>query len=75
MISVSFGDKETNLVELGQMSFCYCSSLTEIVIPPTVQSIGEYAFRNCTSLKSFKPFIKNDISTFQFTTIYYIQGY
>ncbi|KAK8835541.1 hypothetical protein M9Y10_042426 [Tritrichomonas musculus] len=69
MISVSFGDKETNLVELGQMSFCYCSSLTEIVIPPTVQSIGEYAFRNCTSLKSFKPFIKNDISTFQLKTI------
>lgn len=40
-----------NLVTIGSKAF-NSSALTSVVIPDSVESLGEYAFMNCTSLKS-----------------------
>ena len=45
-----------------------CTSLKEIVIPPSVNSIGSYAFYSCTSLDKFEipPFV-TEIKDFTFS--------
>ncbi len=39
-----------NVVKLDDGAFYYCKELTSVVIPPTVVSIGNYAFDLCESL-------------------------
>jgi len=40
------------LTTIGDYSFCRCTSLTDVVIPPTVQNIGENTFEGCIGLKA-----------------------
>lgn len=42
-----------NLTEIPELVFGYCTSLTDIVIPSSVTSIGKGAFYYCTSLTEF----------------------
>ncbi len=42
----------TSLEVIGLMAFYDCSSLTDIVLPDSVTSLGQGAFMNCASLKS-----------------------
>ena len=42
-----------NLTEIPALVFGYCTSLTDIVIPSSVTSIGKGAFYYCTSLTEF----------------------
>ena len=42
----------TNVTEIGDATFAYCSSLSSIIIPSSVISIGYYAFADCDSLSS-----------------------
>ncbi len=46
--SVDFG--ELNVVEIGSRAFAGCTSLTEISIPSTVETIDQSAFDGCTNL-------------------------
>ena len=41
-----------SVTSIGDAAFCYCDSLTSIVIPDSVTSIGDRAFYNCDSLTS-----------------------
>ena len=42
----------SDITEIKDYTFYYCTSLTSVTIGNRVTSIGEYAFRNCTSLTS-----------------------
>ncbi len=37
---------------IGESAFEYCTTLTSIALPDSVQTIAEYAFRGCTGLES-----------------------
>ena len=50
-ISGSYAIKEDTRILAGE-AFAYCHSLTSITIPESVTSIGDKAFRDCSSLKS-----------------------
>ena len=50
-ISGSYAIKEDTRILAGE-AFAYCHSLTSITIPESVTSIGNMAFRDCSSLKS-----------------------
>ena len=40
----------SNITNINQYAFFYCSGLTSIIIPESVTSIGEYAFYDCNKL-------------------------
>ena len=40
--------------EIGYCVFEYCTSLTSIVIPDSVKTIGSYAFCKCSNLKNIE---------------------
>ena len=42
----------TDVIEIGEAAFAYCSALTNVTIPSVVTSIGEFAFFGCTNLTS-----------------------
>ena len=44
------GDVEYTLIEIGEYAFGWCQSLTSVVIPDSVTSIGEAAFSCCSGL-------------------------
>lgn len=53
LTSVTFKEGIAEAV-IGQDSFNGCQSLLSVIIPGNYGKIGDSAFRNCTSLKSFK---------------------
>ena len=48
LISISFGDAKIKTI--GNYAFRYCSNLTDITIPNTVNYIGRFAFYGCNAL-------------------------
>ncbi|MBQ6780723.1 MAG: leucine-rich repeat domain-containing protein, partial [Treponema sp.] len=42
----------TNITEIGEYMFSYCSGLSNVVIPSSVTSIGQSAFTGCAGLTS-----------------------
>ncbi len=38
------------LEEIGRWAFCDCTLLHEILIPPAVKAIKDYAFHGCTQM-------------------------
>ena len=40
------------VVNIGKNAFEDCQALTSILLPTTLKSVAEYAFKNCTGLKS-----------------------
>ncbi|KAK8892635.1 hypothetical protein M9Y10_029874 [Tritrichomonas musculus] len=47
-------EKKSSLKDVGKRAFYNCSSLLNIILPPTVSRIGDSAFMNCTKLKRFE---------------------
>ena len=45
-------DIPNSVTSIGNGTFAYCSSLTNIIIPNSVTSIGSYTFEDCNSLTS-----------------------
>lgn len=54
MATIMLSEKWVSACKLksGDRAFVSCSSLTSIVIPDSVTSIGDYAFFECTKLES-----------------------
>ena len=50
LVSIDFGDAK--LINIDNFAFRYCNSLSNIIIPETVNFIGRYAFYGCTNLSS-----------------------
>lgn len=50
-----------SVTAIGESAFCFCESLTSIIIPNSVTTIGAKAFYNCTSLTSIT--IPNSVIT------------
>lgn len=48
---IPYENEEWTVTEIGYGSFFF-SSITSITLPPTVEIINEYAFADCTSLKT-----------------------
>lgn len=46
---VNFND---SITEISPLCFASCHSLTEFTVPDTIESIGNYAFKDCTNLAS-----------------------
>ena len=42
------------ITSISHACFCGCYGLTEVEIPPTVESIGDYAFHRCFRLRCIK---------------------
>ena len=51
MTSVTF-EENSQLISIGSGAFNGCSGLTNIEIPNSVTSIGDYAFSSCNNLTS-----------------------
>lgn len=64
--------EDSPLKEIAQSSFGFCSSLTEVTLPQSVEVIGVYAFYGCTALKSLSlPETVKEIRAFAFTSPVY----
>ena len=50
--SVKDGNKDFQVISIGNTAFCNCSGLTSVTIPNSVTSIGNYAFESCSGLIS-----------------------
>lgn len=48
---INIFQRNSNLKYIFNLSFAFCSSLTQITIPSSVEDIGPLAFYYCTSLK------------------------
>ena len=49
--TVSYNDTEYSVTSIGDWTFGYCSTLTQIVISERVVNIGNFAFSDCVALK------------------------
>ena len=52
LVSVQF-DGVSKLTKIGDNAFSYCTSLTDIILPSTVKSVGKNAFYNCKAMTNF----------------------
>ena len=52
--TVSLDGVEYSVTEIGSNVFAYKDNIVEIILPDTVETMGESAFRGCESLNSFK---------------------
>ena len=50
--TLKYDGREMHVVEIVQKAFYGCTSITSVVIPSSVTSIGEWAFYGCTNLTS-----------------------
>lgn len=57
------------ILEISEYAFYHCEELTSLVIPETIEIIGNSAFRSCTSLTSIK--ISGDVETINKFTFAY----
>ena len=48
---VSYGGKNYNVTKIGDMAFRYCPLIDSVTIPEGVETIGGWAFNNCTGLQ------------------------
>lgn len=51
MIETILFDSDSNLKEINNYAFAYCSNIKEIKLPKGIEYIGNYAFNGCASLK------------------------
>lgn len=51
---VRYGAKDLKVIKIGDRSFMSNTDIKDVILPTNAESIGEYAFSNCTSLKSLK---------------------
>ena len=49
-VTVTYNGTTYSVTAIGDGAFCYCSGLTNIVIPNSVTEIGSWAFRGCSEL-------------------------
>ncbi|MDE5599826.1 MAG: leucine-rich repeat domain-containing protein, partial [Ureaplasma sp.] len=49
-------------------TFSYCSSLTSVILPPSIKKIGSFAFRSCGVLKDIK--LPNTLETIGYYSFY-----
>ena len=56
LVSIQFSTPlaTSKLKTIGLGTFSYCGALVSIVIPPSIEEIGEEAFHHCTSLELVK---------------------
>lgn len=57
----------SKVVSIGTNAFYYCAALTQIPQMPSLRSINDYAFRNCTALTEVRFYSKPTISNNAFT--------
>ena len=58
------------MTSLNAELFTECQSLSEVILPESLQTIGDYTFSNCTSLQSIQiPAKVTTISTTAFNGI------
>lgn len=50
---VSYNNTTYSVTAIGDWAFCRCTSLTEVLLPSSIEKIGSYAFFNCTELLPF----------------------
>ena len=50
--TVTYKNRDLNVISIGSRAFEYCSSLTSVEIPASVTEIGSEAFSGCSSLTS-----------------------
>lgn len=60
---IQYNDKEYTVRAIGELAFCYCSSLTSVTIPYSVTSIGKYAFYSCSGLT--KIVVSNSVTSIE----------
>lgn len=51
--TVSYNNQTYNVTRITGYVFSYCTSLTGVTIPSTIDSIGDGAFRGCVNLRTF----------------------
>lgn len=51
---ITYYSKEYDVTYIGESAFADCTKMTHISIPNHISSIKDFAFRNCTSLKSIE---------------------
>lgn len=49
---VSYNGRSLSVTTISYAAFYYCTSLTSITLPNSINYIGKYAFSNCTALTS-----------------------
>jgi hypothetical protein len=59
--TVTYGGKSYPVTAIGKGAFDYCSLLTEVTLPNSIDSISSFAFQRCPSLKSIV--IPNSVTT------------
>ena len=66
--TVTYKNRDLNVISIGSRAFEYCSSLTSVEIPASVTEIADCAFEDCSSLTSVGiPASVTEIADFAFS--------